>query len=116
MPPDCFPYARARLLIAAVARRHGLIARDLTEYSRWKHIAAARKEAMREVAAAFPKFSLNQIGTLFGGRHHTTIFEVIGPRPGRRRRRHRPSPPPEWVMRRVDGVTCWRNSAIVDRL
>ena len=63
-PPDT-PRDKARRLIAAVAARHRLQSRDLIDHSRFRHIVAARKEAVRTVAQHYPDWSEERIGRLF---------------------------------------------------
>ena len=75
--PILTPHDRARQLIAAVASEAGVGVRDIYSRSRRSHVCQTRREAMRAVAARFPKLSMPQIGRLFG-REHTTVLYSLG--------------------------------------
>jgi chromosomal replication initiation ATPase DnaA len=64
----------AQAVIAAVAQRHNLVARDLTGEGRFAHIVAARREAARELRLA--RMPLSAIGKALG-RHHTTVKHYV---------------------------------------
>lgn len=68
---------RIDAIIAACARRHRVSVADILGPRRFKHIVAARWEAIRAVAAEFPEFSTPRLGRIFG-RDHTTILWALG--------------------------------------
>lgn len=71
------PREKIRLIVSVVADEHGLTAKDIYEPGRFAHIHAARRAAIRAVAAAYPTLSAPQIGRLFR-RHHTTVLHALG--------------------------------------
>lgn len=64
---------RVRIIIAAVALKHGVSVRDILEFSRRKDIVRARQEAMfrikKKTDASFPL-----IGRYLGNRDYTTVL------------------------------------------
>lgn len=66
-----------RKLIEAVAELFGVSYADLVGSSRQHHIALARQAAAWVLRQACPTISLQVIGSLLGGRDHTTIIYSI---------------------------------------
>ena len=69
----------AREIIASVAESHRVRVQDLTGPSRWRPFVHARQEAMwacRQVKRrdGKPKYSYSFLGSLFGGRDHSTVI------------------------------------------
>jgi hypothetical protein len=68
---------RERLLadIGLIALRHGLTRNDIIGRDRRSKAVAARAAAARHLHQQGR--SLNQIGAILGGRHHTTIMNLL---------------------------------------
>jgi len=60
-----------------VAVKHGVYVSDMRGPSRLRRFVLARQEAMWEVKRQKPEMSLPQLGRIFGGRDHSTIFHGI---------------------------------------
>jgi chromosomal replication initiation ATPase DnaA len=71
------PRSQAMKIIKDVAEVHGVTVRDIFEKSREKKKVLARHEAIRRVAAAWPKSSTTHLGAFFN-RDHTTILYALG--------------------------------------
>jgi chromosomal replication initiation ATPase DnaA len=76
------PHRSARDIVREVAEGNGLTVDDLTGPSRLRYVCYARHEAMwliRQVKASDgkPRFSMPFIGSLLGGRDHTTVLHGI---------------------------------------
>ena len=71
-----FPSPHPRSIVASVARRFGLSARDLRGTSRRRHVVRARGIAMLLIRQQ-TKLSLQEIGGLFGKRDHSTALHAI---------------------------------------
>lgn len=66
----------ARDIIAVVAVVHGVHASDITGHSRHKQIVAARFDAIRAVADAWPELTQTAMGRIFK-RDHTSILNAL---------------------------------------
>lgn len=66
-----------RQIIRDTAREHNVGPADILSSSRYRNIVVARHEAIRRVAAAYPKFSTPKLGRIFG-RSHWTILHALG--------------------------------------
>lgn len=64
-------------IIRHVAKAHGVLFHEITSSNRNRRLVAARHEAMYEVRIRRPDMSLPQIGKIFGGRDHTTVYHAI---------------------------------------
>lgn len=81
--PMAIPRRRAEVLVRDVAARHpGVLAQEILGTGRSGQVVAARLEAYRAVAAAFPASSVCEVARVFG-RHPTTLRHCLGLRPGR---------------------------------
>lgn len=75
----------ARDIIAEVASRHGMLARDILGVHRSKPVVLARQEAMWRVHRDRPEISFPQLGRLFD-RDHSTVIHGIRSHEERRRK------------------------------
>jgi len=60
-----------------IALKHGILVSDMRGPVRQRHFVLARQEAMWEIKRQRPDLSLPQLGRMFGGRDHSTIFHGI---------------------------------------
>ena len=75
----------ATILVTIVAREHRVDPHDVVGRSRRHPVLAARREAARRLR--LQGLSYRRIGQLLGGRHGTTVRDLLGepPRPATRR-------------------------------
>lgn len=73
---DHSDHRKLRLILAAVAFKHGISVNDLKAKRRDRLAVQARHEAMWRVKNK-TLFSLPKIGRVFGGRDHTTVLHAI---------------------------------------
>lgn len=73
---DHSDHRKLRLILAAVAFKHGVSVNDLKAKRRDKIAARARHEAMWRVKKK-TLFSFPKIGRVFGGRDHTTVLHGV---------------------------------------
>lgn len=66
-----------RQIIASVAADFGFTPADLIGQGRRAEVVDARYAAIYAVRQAKPRFSLSRIGSVFGGRDHSTIFHAL---------------------------------------
>lgn len=66
-----------RQIIASVASEFGFTPADLIGQGRRAEVVNARYAAIYAVRQAKPLFSLSRIGSVFGGRDHSTIFHAL---------------------------------------
>lgn len=69
--------ASSREIIGRVGVWHGWSREDIVGPRRFRPLSAARADAVVAVKTAYPSLSLNAIGRIFGGRHHTTIMHLL---------------------------------------
>jgi hypothetical protein len=86
------PRRQTMEIIRAVAKRHGVTAKEILGTDRNHKVMAARNEAIREIFAARPHWSYPDIGRLFR-RDHTTIMHHLWTA-GAHVPRKRPAPRP----------------------
>lgn len=70
-------------IIEQVAREHGVTPMQILGPWRAKHVVAARFAAIRRVYEARPNWSYPMLGSLFGGRDHTSIMNALDKTGGR---------------------------------
>lgn len=68
----------ARALVQSVADSHGVPATAIYGRRRTRAVAAARKAAIRAVAAAFPRWATTEIAAFFERQDHTTVLHHLG--------------------------------------
>ncbi len=71
--PFRYPNGSARRIVEMVARMHGVGYADIMSKARTDRISHARQAAVCAVKEAFPVWSLNQIGRLFGIDHTSVL-------------------------------------------
>jgi chromosomal replication initiation ATPase DnaA len=69
--------AGCRVIVAQIAKEHGVTFAEIMGQRRLKPVAAARKAAVIAVAAHMPRWTLAKIGEFFN-RDHTTILHALG--------------------------------------
>lgn len=80
------PIRKAREVVRQVIDRHpGVVEREIFGRDKRGPIMAARRDAYRAVAQAFPDASFPQLGRVFD-RHHATIMNGLGLLRPRRKR------------------------------
>ena len=67
----------ARDIIHAIAAKHGATTTDVLGDRRWRHIVDARKEIAKTLRDEHG-WSYKAIGRALGGRHHTTVMNLLG--------------------------------------
>lgn len=65
-------------VIDDVAAAHGVTVAEIMARGKMKLVSAARNDAIRAVAAAYPGLSMSAIGRIFNGRDHSTIMCALG--------------------------------------
>lgn len=70
------PKARAKLIVRAIAMRHGMRLEDIMGRGRTKPVVTARHEAIAAVYVEFSHWSLEAIAQFFGI-HHTSVLHAI---------------------------------------
>lgn len=73
-------------IIQRIADQHGVAVVDILRRLRTHKVYAARKAAVRAVAAANPRMLPHDLGQVFG-RDRTTIIHILGRAPSKRSRR-----------------------------
>ena len=72
------PQTRARQIVREVLREHsGVVEREVYTFDRRGIVVAARFDAYRAVARAFPDASLAEVGRQFG-RTHAAVMNGLG--------------------------------------
>lgn len=75
-PVKAIPRTRSQEILVAVATKHHLTVRDLVGRRRFRHIAAARLEAVQQIKKAWPNATHVQLGLMFN-RDATTIMDML---------------------------------------
>lgn len=66
-----------QMILHAATHHFGVSVVDLTGRSRARHVSEARQAVAYALRRSYPMLSLQSIGTLLGGRDHTTIIYAL---------------------------------------